>query len=49
MEITLMLILITLVLTLYFLFVVAAARKLEQHDIDIAKVMEELNRNNFFM
>ena len=44
-----MLILITLVLTLYFLFLVVAARKLEQNDIDIAKVMEELNRHNFFM
>ena len=49
MEITLMLILITLVLTAFFFALLAAATKLEQHDIDIAKVMEELNRHNFFM
>ena len=47
MEITLLLILITLVLVLYFFVLMAAARKLEQHDIDISKVMEELNRSNF--
>ena len=47
MGISLILLLISLVLTLYFFALLAAARKLEQHDIDITKVMEELQRNNF--
>lgn len=47
MEISLILLLISFVLTLYFFALLAAARKLEQHDIDIAKVMEELRYNNF--
>ena len=46
-TITFLLTLTSLLLVLYFFVLMATARKLEQHDIDISKVMEELQRNNF--
>ena len=42
------LVLISIVLLLYFFFFLACVRKLEQHDIDISKVMEELYHHNFW-
>jgi uncharacterized membrane protein YkvI len=46
-SVSLMFVLISLIMSLYWFALIAAAKRLEKHDIDIVKIMEELNRHNF--